>query len=67
MLGMTKVPEEQGDWAGKVALQILDGAIPNSIPVIANRKWDLYLNPALVESAGLKLPAQLLGKGKVYQ
>jgi len=67
MLGMTKVPEEQGEWAGKVALQILDGALPNTIPIIANRKWDLYLNPALVESAGLKLPAQLLGKGKVYQ
>ena len=67
MLGMTKVPEEQGEWAGKVALQILDGAAPNSIPVIANRKWDLFLNPALIEAGGLELPAQLLSKGKVYQ
>ncbi|HOP15305.1 MAG: hypothetical protein KDI22_05285 [Gammaproteobacteria bacterium] len=67
MLGMTKVPEEQGEWAGSVALQILDGVAPQSIPVIANRKWDLYLNPGLIDSAALTLPPQLLSKGKVYQ
>ena len=67
MLGMTKVPEEQGEWAAQVALQILDGAKPDSIPVIANRKWDLYLNPALIDAAGLELPEQLLSKGKVFQ
>lgn len=67
MLGMTKVPEEQGEWAGSVALQILDGVAPQSIPVIANRKWDLYLNPTLIDSAALTLPPQLQSKGKVYQ
>ncbi len=67
MLGMTKVPEEQGEWAGKVALRILGGAAPGSIPVIANRKWDLFLNPALIDAAGVKLPPQLASKGKVYK
>lgn len=67
MLGMTKVPEEQGEWAGQVALQILDGAAPGSIPVIANRKWDLYLNAGLIEAAGLKLPSQLVSKGKIFE
>lgn len=67
MLGMTKVPAEQGEWAGKVALQILDGAEPISIPIIANRKWDLYLNAALVDAAGIDMPAQLLSKSKVYR
>lgn len=64
MIGMTKVPEEQGEWAGKVALQILAGTEPADIPIIANRKWDLYLNTALLESAGLELPPGLLDKGK---
>jgi len=64
---MTKVPEEQGEWAGQVALQILGGARPDSIPVIANRKWDLFLNPTLTKAAGLELPGQLLSKGKVFQ
>ena len=67
MLGMTKVPEEQGEWAGHVALEIMKGAAPDSIPVIANRKWDLFLNPELIDAAGLDLPAHLLNKGKVYR
>jgi ABC-type uncharacterized transport system substrate-binding protein len=67
MLGMTKVPEEQGEWAGQVALQILGGVRPDSIPVIANRKWDLFLNLKLTDTAGLELPGQLLSKGKVFQ
>lgn len=67
MLGMTKVPEEQGEWAGLVALQILGGAEPGSIPMIANRKWDLYLNRSLVDVANIVLPAQLISKGKLYR
>jgi hypothetical protein len=66
MLGMTKVPEEQGEWAGQVALQILGGVRPDSIPVIANRKWDLFLNLKLTDAAGLELPGELLSKGKVF-
>jgi ABC-type uncharacterized transport system substrate-binding protein len=66
MLGMTKIPDEQGEWAGQVALQILGGAAPNSIPVIANRKWDLFLNRSLIRAAGVELPTQLSSKGKVY-
>ncbi len=67
MLGMTKVPEEQGEWAGRVASRILDGASPDTFPVIANRKWDLFLNPALIDAAGVQLPERLARKGKVYQ
>ncbi|MFM1891488.1 MAG: hypothetical protein RLZ44_565, partial [Pseudomonadota bacterium] len=67
MLGMTKVPEEQGEWAAKVAVQILGGAPPDSIPIIANRKWDLYLNHALLQAAGIELPEKLLHKGKQFQ
>ena len=67
MLGMTKVAEEQGEWAGKVAMQILDGAAPDSIPVIANRKWDLYLNMSLTKRSPIKLPSHLASKGKVFE
>ncbi len=67
MLGMTKVPEEQGEWAGQVALQILAGSAPDSMPVVANRKWDLYINPTLVDAAKVELPNQLVSKGKVFQ
>lgn len=67
MLGMTKVPAEQGRWAGMVALQILDGASPGDIPIVANRKWDLYLNQELLRAAGIELPSQLRSKSKIFK
>jgi ABC-type uncharacterized transport system substrate-binding protein len=67
MLGMTKVPEEQGEWAGEVALQILAGSAADSIPVIANRKWDLFINSDLIDIGQITLPAQLASKGKEFR
>jgi ABC-type uncharacterized transport system substrate-binding protein len=64
MLGLTKVPEEQGEWAAKIALQILQGVAPSSIPIVPNRKWDIWMNPLLVETAGLALPKPLMQKAK---
>jgi ABC-type uncharacterized transport system substrate-binding protein len=64
MLGYTKVPEEHGEWAGKAASYILDGAKPNSIPIVPNRKWDIWTNGALLETAGILLPYNLIMKSK---
>jgi ABC-type uncharacterized transport system substrate-binding protein len=64
MVGLTKVPEEQGEWAAKTALQILHGVAPASIPIVPNRKWDIWINPLLVETAGIALPKPLLQKAK---
>ena len=64
MLGLTKVPEEQGEWAAKIALQILQGVSPSSIPIVPNRKWDIWMNPLLVETAGIVLPKPLMQKAK---
>ncbi len=64
MLGLTKIPEEQGEWAAKIALQILQGIVPSSIPIVPNRKWDIWMNPVLGETAGIALPKALLQKAK---
>ena len=64
MLGLTKVPEEQGEWAAKIALQILQGVAPSSIPIVPNRKWDIWMNPLLVETAGIVLSKPLMQKAK---
>jgi ABC-type uncharacterized transport system substrate-binding protein len=64
MLGLTKVPEEQGEWAAHTALAILDGVDPLSIPIVPNRKWDIWVNVSLSEAAGLHLPKPLLQKAK---
>jgi hypothetical protein len=64
MLGLTKVPEEQGEWAAQTALIILAGAAPSSIPIVPNRKWDTWVHTALLETAGIRVPKSLLRKGK---
>lgn len=62
MLSMTKIPQEQGEWAAKVAVEILNGAKPSDIPVIANRRWNIYANETLLKKAGIRLPTNLLRK-----
>ena len=64
MLGMTKIPEEQGEWSAQAALAILDGARPNEIPIIANRQWDVWVNESLLHVSGLALPEDLRRKAK---
>ncbi len=65
MLGFTKIPEEQGTWAGRTALAILEeGISPADIPIIANRRWDLWINPELLERAGIRLPDRLRKRAK---
>jgi ABC-type uncharacterized transport system substrate-binding protein len=56
MLGFTKIPEEQGVWAGQAAIAILNGVRPRDIPIASNRKWDIWINEAIVKSSGIQIP-----------
>ncbi len=62
MLAMTKLPEEQGEWAAQIALAIIDGQAPVNIPVIVNRRWNIYVNPNLVERSKIRIPAHIMHK-----
>jgi ABC-type uncharacterized transport system substrate-binding protein len=62
MFSMTKIPREQGEWAAKVAIKILEGSKPSDIPIIANRRWNIYANTELLNKAGIQLPANILRK-----
>lgn len=64
MLGVTTVPEEQGEWAGKTALAILDGMSPSGIPIIANSRQDIWINDRYLAAAEINLPKRLAQKGK---
>lgn len=64
MLGMTKIPEEQGVWSAQAALAILEGTRPSEIPIIANRQWDVWVNHELLEAAQLELPDDLRRRAK---
>lgn len=60
MLGKVKLPEEQGSWAAQVAAEILAGTNPALIPVVSNRNWRSYVNPRLLQQAGIEAPADLI-------
>ena len=53
MLGVGKVPEEQGRWAAHAALKILDGVPPAKIPLTYNREGELYFNKKIAASIGI--------------
>ncbi len=57
---VAKVPEEQGDWAARTALRILDGARPEDIPLAANEKASLTLNLKMAKAAGILMPVETL-------
>jgi hypothetical protein len=64
MLSITLVIEEQGEYAAEVALKILDGAKPKDFPIVANRKWNILINRALLQKVGIKIPRDLLRKAE---
>ena len=64
LLGLTKVPEEQGEWAAKAALSILDGIPPSSIPIVANSRRDVWVNTRILAASRVALPDELLRKAK---
>lgn len=62
IFGLTKVAQEQGDWAGQVALALLNGTKPSDIPIVANRQWDIWLNESILAKTNIKLPPKLFLK-----
>jgi ABC-type uncharacterized transport system substrate-binding protein len=67
MLGMTKIAEEQGIWAGKTALAILKGTPPSSIPVTQNKEAKLYLNVKLASKAGIVFKPDLVKNAEILK
>jgi ABC-type uncharacterized transport system substrate-binding protein len=64
MLGFTKVPEEQGEWAAQAALSILAGVEISKIAIVPNRKWDIWTNSSLLKASNILLPEGLILKSK---
>jgi ABC-type uncharacterized transport system substrate-binding protein len=63
-IGLTKVPEEHGEWAALAALEILRGTNPTDIPIVSNRKWDIWVNQSILKKSGIRIPESLLRKAK---
>ncbi len=60
MITVTKEPEEQGEWAAKVAIEIIEKEVsPATIPVVINRRWRMLANPALLSRGDFRLPLSM--------
>ena len=66
LLGYLSLPEEQGRWAAKATLKILDGVKPSAIPVTRNRKGHVVINRNLSEKLGIIFPAALFKRAEVF-
>ncbi|CAN2044818.1 ABC transporter substrate-binding protein [Candidatus Magnetomoraceae bacterium gMMP-1] len=53
LLGVTQIPEEQGQWAAKAALKILDGIPPHRIPITHNKQGKLFFNKRIAKKLGI--------------
>jgi hypothetical protein len=50
--------------AAQAALHILAGASPATMPIVPNRKWDIWANMGLLATTDIRLSKQLLQKAK---
>ena len=57
---VAKLPIEQGNFAAKAALQILDGLSPAQIPIAVNQLTHITINLKMAQAAGFVLPSSLL-------
>ena len=58
-MGLVKVASEQGEWAAKVALSILNGTPPSAIPIIPNQTWDMIVNEQLLKNIDVIIPEHI--------
>jgi ABC-type uncharacterized transport system substrate-binding protein len=61
-MSLTKIPAEQGEWAGKVAIEILNGTAPEKIPVAVNRRWNMYVNEEVAGLTRTEIPEAISRK-----
>lgn len=67
VLGVNKVVEEQGEYAAKLAIEILNGSKISDFPIVANREWNIYINSKLHEKTGIELSKRLMQKANFYK
>ncbi len=66
MLGFTHSATEQGEWAAEYVQQILQGQLAGQLPIVSSRKYNRYLNQALLSRTGLEVPQELVSTAVVW-
>lgn len=58
------VPSEQGEWAARTALEILDGKSLQEIPIVANKKAKILRNMRLAKKLNVVFPMKFIRRSK---
>ena len=66
LVGVSKVAEEQGWWAGSRAIEILGGRSVSDIPMTRNREIKTQLNMSLANSMGILFPPDLMEQALIW-
>ena len=65
LLTFAKKPEEQGEWAMKTAIRILNGEKTKDIPFVKNKKAEIYINSELMKKLNIYFPFDLLENANI--
>jgi ABC-type uncharacterized transport system substrate-binding protein len=64
LLTFATVPAEQGQWAARTALKIMDGTSPADIPVVTNKKAEIYRNMRIAKKLNIVFPMEFIRRSK---
>lgn len=67
VFGLTKIAQEQGEWAAQTALEILKGKDPKEIAVTKNSQTKVYITKDLAGRIGFKPREDLLKRLSEYK
>ena len=67
LLGLTKVPQEQGEWSAQTALEILDGSDPAKLEEVTNKQGKLYLNLKQAEKLDVLFDPVMIKNAEIIQ
>lgn len=67
LLGFLQVPEEQGQYAAKTAISILNGQSPGTIPIVNNQQVKATVNLDLAEQLGIVFNLDFLRNSQSYR
>ncbi len=65
LITLATIPEEQGEYAGHTALEILEGKSPSDIPLVKNKKAKIFLNMKFAKKLGIIFPLDLIESASI--
>ncbi len=67
VFGLTKRPDEMGEWAAHRVMEILSGKDVSSIAVTTNKTYEAWINPVLSEEIGFSPGDSLSARLRQFQ